>query len=66
MLSFQQAVIRVRNYYEGDSEIDIIMRLVDLLREDIEEMKADLDVVRDSLTTVVNFIERIDQRMLFD
>jgi hypothetical protein len=50
----------VRNYYEGDSEIDIIMRLVDLLREDIEQMKVDQEAVRDSLITVVSFIERID------
>lgn len=39
MLSFQQAVLRVRNFYEGDSEIDILMRLIDHLRDDVEEIK---------------------------
>lgn len=39
MLSFQQAVMRVRNFYEGDSEIDILMRLIDNLREDVDCIK---------------------------
>ena len=41
MLSFQQAVLRVRNFYEGDSEIDILMRLIDHLRDDVEEIKGE-------------------------
>lgn len=39
MLSFQQAVMRVRNFYEGDTETDILMRLVDNLREDVDLVK---------------------------
>lgn len=40
MLSFQQAVMRVRNFYDGDSEIDILMRQIDILREEVEEISA--------------------------
>lgn len=35
MLHFQQAVGKVRAYYDGDSEIDILMRFIDNLREDV-------------------------------
>jgi hypothetical protein len=31
-------VLRVRNFYEGDSEIDILMRFIDHLRDDVQEI----------------------------
>ena len=50
----------MRNYYEGDSEIDILMRLIDNLREDVEDIKKEQHVVRDNLARVVAYIEKIE------
>jgi hypothetical protein len=35
MLSFQQAVNRVRSFYDGDTDTDILMRLVENLKEEV-------------------------------
>lgn len=63
MLSFQRAVLRVRNFYEGDTEIDILMRQIDNLRDEMEEIKSDQVLVRESLEQVCKFIHRIDANM---
>ena len=60
MLSFQQAVLRVRNYYEGDSEIDILMRLIDNLRDDVNNIKTEQANVKENLSKIVTFINRIE------
>jgi hypothetical protein len=59
MLSFQQAVLRVRNYYEGDSEIDILMRLIDHLRDDVQLIQEDQTIIKENLVEVCGFIDRI-------
>ena len=64
MLSFQRAVLRVRNFYEGDSENDILMRLIDNLREDVDNIRNKQKQVVQDLTHVVSFIEKIDANML--
>lgn len=60
MLQFQQAVSQVRNYYEGDSEIDILMRLIDTLRDDISNLRTDQTQMTDNIEKVVNFVKRIE------
>jgi hypothetical protein len=35
MLSFQQAVTRVRSFYDGDTDTDILMRLVENLKDEV-------------------------------
>lgn len=52
MLSFQQAVLRVRNFYEGDSEIDILMRFIDHLRDDVAEITEQQDDLTERLEKV--------------
>ncbi|TNV81547.1 hypothetical protein FGO68_gene1047 [Halteria grandinella] len=60
MLQFQQAVHRVRNYYDGDSEIDILMRLIDNLREDVSLVKEEQQGMTESIEKVISFVKRIE------
>jgi hypothetical protein len=52
----------VRNFYEGDTETDILMRLVDNLREDVDLVKKEQQFVNDNLAKVVSFIEKLDAK----
>ena len=54
--------MRVRNFYEGDTETDILMRLVDNLREDVDLVKKEQEFVNDNLAKVVSFIEKLDAK----
>jgi hypothetical protein len=63
MLSFQQAVVQVHNFCEGDSEIDILMRLIDNLRDNVEKVQKKEDGVGKVLERVCAFIEKVDMTM---
>lgn len=63
MLSFQKAVVRVRNFYEGDTENEILMKLIDNLRDQVEEIRTEQSQVMEDLAQVVSFIEKIDANM---
>jgi hypothetical protein len=41
MLSFQQAVNRVRSFYDGDTDTDILMRLIENLKDDVGTVQDD-------------------------
>ena len=39
-LSVQHTANKVRMYYDGETESDILLKLIDTLREDIDSMKS--------------------------
>ena len=61
-LSFQQAVARVRSFYDGDTDSDILMRIIENLKEEVDQVKLDQEVVNESLLKVCTFIDRLDER----
>ena len=62
-MNFQQAELQVKNFCEADSEIDILMRLIDNLRENIDSMQNDQGKVESKLDRVCAFIERVSATM---
>lgn len=50
----------MRNFYEGDSEIDILMRFIDHLKDDVEEIKFNQEELTDKLERVCAFIDKVD------
>lgn len=61
-LSFQQAVARVRSFYDGDTDSDILMRIIENLKEEVDQVKLDQEVVNESLLKVCTFIDKLDER----
>ncbi len=61
-LSFQQAVARVRSFYDGDTDSDILMRIIENLKEEVDQVKMDQEVVNESLLKVCTFIDKLDER----
>ena len=61
-LNFQQAVARVRSFYDGDTDSDILMRIIENLKEEVDQVKLDQEVVNESLLKVCTFIDRLDER----
>jgi hypothetical protein len=61
-LNFQQAVARVRSFYDGDTDSDILMRIIENLKEEVDQVKLDQEVVNESLLKVCAFIDRLDER----
>lgn len=62
MLAFQQAVGRVRSFYDGDTDTDILMRLVENLKDEVTTVQDDQDLLLENLTKVAKFIEKLDER----
>lgn len=63
LLSFRRAANRVSSFYDGDTDIDILMRVVENLREDVSEMKENQMQVYGNMAKVVNFIEKFDTKL---
>lgn len=57
ILSFQQALDRVRSFYESDSEIDILMRLIENLRDDVVKVQNEQSEVRQMIETIAEYIQ---------
>ena len=62
MLSFQQAVNRVRSFYDGDTDTDILMRLVENLKEEVSVVQDDQDLIIENLAKVAKFIEKLSDK----
>ena len=52
--------MKVHNFCEGDSEIDILMRIIDNLREKIDTVQQEQTDVRATLDKICIFIEKVD------
>ena len=50
----------MRNYYEGYSETDILMRLIDNLRDDVISVKRDQDGMNGMIDRMITFVKRIE------
>ena len=62
MLSFQQAVNRVRSFYDGDTEADILMRLVETIKEEVSVIQDDQDLILGNLAKVTKFMEKLNDK----
>lgn len=50
----------VRSYYEKETETDILMKLIDTLRSDVEAVKTNQETISLNITKVINFMKNID------
>jgi hypothetical protein len=55
-------VQRVRSFYDGDTDSDILMRLVESLKEEVNGVQDDQDMVLENLIKVTKFIEKLDEK----
>ena len=46
-------------YYDGETESDILLKLIDTLREDIDSMKANQADLNQQIAKVIGFVKRI-------
>ena len=53
---------RVRSFYDGDTDSDILMRLVESLKEEVNGVQDDQDMVLENLIKVTKFIEKLDEK----
>ncbi len=60
MLQFQQGVFRVKNYFDGDTDHDIVIRLIDNLRDEINKLKEDQAQTVGQIDKVIQFVKRIE------
>jgi alpha-L-fucosidase len=62
-LIFQNAVAHVRSFYDGDTDTDILMRAVENLKEEVDTVKLDQEIVNENLSRVCSFIEKLDNKV---
>ena len=53
---------RVRSFYDGITDSDILMRLVESLKEEVNGVQDDQDMVLENLIKVTKFIEKLDEK----
>ena len=50
----------VRSYYEKETETDILMKLIDTLRSDVECVRTSQETISVNIAKVINFMKNID------
>ncbi|TNV70625.1 hypothetical protein FGO68_gene10361 [Halteria grandinella] len=63
LLSFRQAVLRVRMFYEGESEMDILQRQIDDLHDNVKDMSAEQSDIKLGLSSAIAMIEAINSKI---
>lgn len=48
----------VRNFYEAETDIDIMMKMIDNLKEEVENMKSDSTSVDNDINKITDYFER--------
>ncbi len=59
-MQFKQTGAQVRRYYDGETETDILMKLIDSLRSEIEATKENQSKLNVAIAKVIGFIKRIE------
>jgi hypothetical protein len=59
-LQFQQAASLVRIYSDNDGEMDMVMKLIDSLRDDIQLLKDNQIRITDNIEKLIGFVRRIE------
>jgi len=50
----------VRSFYDGETELDILMRIIDSLREELVEVKSNQKYLNENIAKVIGFVKRIE------
>jgi hypothetical protein len=50
----------VRSYYDGETELDLLMRVVDTLREELVNVKENQKTLNENIAKVIGFVKRIE------
>ncbi len=50
----------MRSYYDGETELDILLRVVDTLREELVEVKSNQKLLNENIAKVIGFVKRIE------
>ena len=50
----------VRSYYEKETETDILMKLIDTLRSDVEDVRSNQETISINIAKVIDFMKNID------
>ncbi len=56
----------VRSYYEKETETDILMKLIDTLRSDVEDVRTNQETISINIAKVINFMKNIDLQPVED
>jgi hypothetical protein len=59
-LQFSKVANQVRSYYEKETETDILMKLIDTLRQDVENVKSNQKLIGENIQKVITFMKNID------
>ena len=65
-LQFSKVANQVRSYYEKETETDILMKLIDTLRADVENVKNNQKTIGENIQKVINFMKNIDLQAVDD
>jgi|LauGreDrversion4_2_1035121.scaffolds.fasta_scaffold921688_2 hypothetical protein len=52
--------MHVRSYYDGETELDLLMRVVDTLREELVSVKENQKTLNENIAKVIGFVKRIE------
>lgn len=52
--------MQVRSYYDGETELDLLMRVVDTLREELVSVKDNQKTLNENIAKVIGFVKRIE------
>ena len=59
-LQFSKIANQVRSYNEKETETDILMKLIDTLRSDVEDVKTNQQTISVNIAKVIGFMKNID------
>lgn len=52
--------MQVRSYYDGETELDLLMRVVDTLRDELVFVKENQKTLNENIAKVIGFVKRIE------
>ena len=56
MIDFQHAARMVRSFYEADTDVEIMQKLIENLMEDVGALKGQQETVMESLNKIAAFV----------
>lgn len=63
MINFKLVANHLKSYYDGDTEMEILMKHLDILKDEVQVIKFKQDNVDRNLASVVNFIGNLNHQL---
>lgn len=60
MVNFKLVANHLKSYYDGDTEMEILMKHLDILKDEVQVIKFKQNNVDRNLASVVNFIGNLN------